>query len=247
MWYQWSAPSSGNFTFNTFGSDFSTLLGVYSGNALTALTAVSSNDDVGGLRQSRLTFNATAGSVYYIAVDGSVGVPGNVTGFSGNVVLSWFPETGVSNDNFSSAQTLNGASGSLAATNAGATKETGEPNHAGDRGGRSVWYSWTAPFSGPVLFTTAGSDVDTLLAVYTGSSVNQLTPLAGNDDSPYSDNLGHILTSSLTFNATAGTTYRIVVDGRAVASATSHALGTGRPRSAAMCRSWATPAALTRK
>jgi hypothetical protein len=75
-------------------------------------------------------------------------VPGNVTPFSGNVVLSWFPEKGVNNDNFLAAQQLSGSAGSLAATNAGATKETGEPNHADDRGGRSVWYTWTAPFSG---------------------------------------------------------------------------------------------------
>lgn len=213
VWYKWTAPSSGNFTFNTFGSDFNTLLGVYTGSAVSALTVVSSNDDVGGSRQSRVTINATTGTLYYIAVDGSVGVPGNITTFSGNVVLSWFPETGVSNNNFVLAQPLSGASGSLAATNAGATREANEPSHAGDRGGRSVWYSWTAPFTGPVLFTTAGSDFDTVLAVYTGVNVSQLTPLASNDDSPYSDNLGHILTSSLTFNATTGTTYRIAVDG----------------------------------
>jgi hypothetical protein len=213
VWYQWTAPSDGNFTFNTFGSDFNTLLGVYTGSALATLSAASSNDDVGGSRQSRVTFTAVKGTVYYIAVDGSPGVPGDVTVFSGNVVLSWFPETGVSNDNFLSAQQLSGASGSLAGTNAGATKESGEPNHAGDRGGRSVWYSWTAPFSGPALFTTAGSDFDTLLAVYTGANLNALTPAANNDDSPYPDNLGHTLTSSLTFSAVAGTTYMIAVDG----------------------------------
>ena len=213
VWYQWTAPSSGNFSFNTFGSDFNTLLAVYSGSSLAALTPISSNDDVGGVTQSRVTFNAIAGSVYHIAVDGSPGVPGNITPFSGNVALSWAPETGVSNDNFLLAQQLSGSSGSLAATNAGATKENGEPNHAADRGGRSVWYSWTAPFSGPVLFTTAGSDFDTLLAVYTGTSVNQLTPVVSNDDTPYADNLSHILTSSLSFTVTAGTTYRIVVDG----------------------------------
>jgi Metallo-peptidase family M12/FG-GAP-like repeat/Carboxypeptidase regulatory-like domain len=213
VWYQWTAPSSGNFSFNTFGSDFNTLLAVYTGNSLTTLTAVSGNDDVGGVAQSHVTFNATGGTVYYIAVDGSVGVPGNITPFTGSVALSWALETGVSNDNLLLAQQLNGASGSLTATNAGTSKETGEPNHAADRGGRSVWYSWTAPSSGPVLFTTAGSDFDTLLAVYIGTRVNQLTTVTTNDDSPYADNLAHILTSSVTFTAAAGTTYKIAVDG----------------------------------
>src|SRR5437667_9142673 len=41
-------------------------------------------------------------------------------------------------------------------------------------------------------YTTLFRSFDTLLGVYTGTSVNALTPVAGNDDSPYSDNLsGH--------------------------------------------------------
>ena len=41
-----------------------------------------------------------------------------------------------------------------------------------------------------------------------GTSVSTLTPVASNDEvSPYN------LTSALTFNAVAGTTYRIAVDG----------------------------------
>ena len=100
VWYQWTAPSSGNFTFNTFGSDFNTLLAVYTGSELSTLTPVSRTTMRVESTQSRVTFNAVAGTVYHIAMDGSAGVPGNVTAFSGNVVLSWFPETGVSNDNF---------------------------------------------------------------------------------------------------------------------------------------------------
>ena len=64
-----------------------------------------------------------------------------------------------------------------------------------------------------MLFTTAGSDFDTAIGHLLGRNVNQLTLVASNDDSPYSDNLGHILTSSLTFTAIAGTTYQIAVDG----------------------------------
>ncbi len=213
VWYKWTAPATGSFTFNTSGSDFNTLLSVYTGDALNALTVVGSNDDMGRALQSSVSFNATAGTVYYLAIDGSVGVPGTVTSFTGNLLLNWFPAS-LSNDNFAQAQVLSGNSGSVANTNAGATRESVEPNHAGDRGGRSLWYSWTASFSGPVLFTTLGSNFDTVLAVYTGTSVNTLTPVAGNDDSPYADNLaGHPLSSSLTFTASAGTTYKIAVDG----------------------------------
>ncbi|HET6967076.1 MAG TPA: PKD domain-containing protein, partial [Ornithinibacter sp.] len=49
----------------------------------------------------------------------------------------------------------------------GATKEAGEPDHAGEPGGASVWYRFVGPPSGvPVTFETVGSGFDTVLAVY---------------------------------------------------------------------------------
>jgi hypothetical protein len=57
-----------------------------------------------------------------------------------------------------------------------------------------------------------GSSFDTLLAVYTGSTVSALTRIASDDDS------GGSLTSRVSFSAVAGTTYRIAVDGYGAAS-----------------------------
>ena len=48
------------------------------------------------------------------------------------------------NDAFANAQLLTGGTGTVAGTTAYATKETGEPNHAANSGGRSVWYRFTA-------------------------------------------------------------------------------------------------------
>ena len=53
----------------------------------------------------------------------------------------------------------------MTGTNVGATKETGEPDHAGNVGGASVWCRWVAPADGTVTFDTFGSNYDTLLAV----------------------------------------------------------------------------------
>src|SRR5438874_4802042 len=86
------------------------------------------------------------------------------------------------NDAFASAQQINGASGSITGTNAEATKETGEPSHGGNPGGHSIWYSWTAPAAGTAVVDTLGSSFDTLLGVYTGTRVDALTTIAGNDD-----------------------------------------------------------------
>lgn len=91
-----------------------------------------------------------------------------------------------------------------------ATRETGEPIHAGSIfGTRSVWWSFTATAGGyPLTISTAGSNFDTALAVYTGSTVGALTPVAANDD------LGAGSSQSrVTIDVVAGTTYRIAVDG----------------------------------
>jgi len=119
------------------------------------------------------------------------------------------------NDNFASAQVISGCSGSVNGTNVGATAENGEPQHFppspsfGGLGGgkRSVWYQWQAPSTGQATITTAGSRYDTVLAIYTGSTLASLA-LVGQSDDGATDT-----TSSVTFAANAGTTYRIAVDG----------------------------------
>lgn len=88
-------------------------------------------------------------------------------------------------------------------------KEAGEPNHAGNIGGRSVWWKWTAPSSGMATLTTQGSVFDTTLGVYVGPAVNSLTTIASNDDVQP----GMVQYSSVTFTATGGVTYYFGVDG----------------------------------
>ena len=113
------------------------------------------------------------------------------------------------NDNFANAQTIASPIGLVNGTNVDATKEAGEPNHAGNVGGRSVWYKWTPNITFGVTFSTHGfsTNFDTLVAVYTGASVNSLTQIVGRDD------YGNTNASRVFFPAAAGTTYYIAVDG----------------------------------
>ena len=135
----------------------------------------------------------------------------NIFGYNSNLVVPGPPP----NDNFVNAQVLNGCSGSVNSTNVSATSEGGEINHLGTTGdpngggSRSIWYQWQAPSSGSVTFDTSGSAIDTVMGVYTGNAVNSLAVIAQDDDVVN----GTIRTSSITFNATAGTTYKIAVDG----------------------------------
>ena len=113
------------------------------------------------------------------------------------------------NDNFAAAITLSGSSATATGFNTNATKEPGEPNHAGNSGGRSVWWKWTAPSGGVVTLTAHGSLFDTTLGVYVGPAVNSLTTITSNDDVQP----GVIQFSSVTFTATSGVTYYFAVDG----------------------------------
>jgi large repetitive protein len=117
-------------------------------------------------------------------------------------------------DDFSTALPLSGTNLSVASSNLGFTKEPGEPYHAGNYGGKSIWWNWTAPKDGLVSLSTAGSTFTTLLAVYTGNAVNALTPIASDGNPLSGTNRSHV-----SFPAKAGMTYRIVVDGYNGASA----------------------------
>lgn len=107
-----------------------------------------------------------------------------------------------------------GRAGTWGGTNAGARRQAGEPIHGGvTRTGRSIWFRWYAHQSGRAVFHTKDSRIDTVLAVYTGGSLADLTRVATNDDS------GGKRTSRVVFNAVAGRTYRIAISGKAGAEA----------------------------
>jgi subtilisin family serine protease/outer membrane protein assembly factor BamB len=116
------------------------------------------------------------------------------------------------NDDFAARVALTGSSVLLRASNQYASAETGEPAHAGLTAGATVWWSWTAPRSGSAAIETTGSDFDTVLAAYTGSSVSALGLVASNDDN------ASATTSRISFTAVAGTTYQIAVGGKNNAS-----------------------------
>src|SRR5207247_530396 len=87
VWWTWTATASGQTTIDTSGSDFNTLLGVYTGNAVNQLTTIADNNDYNGNTWSRVQFNAVAGTVYHISVDGLRSGPGFGSVATGNIIL----------------------------------------------------------------------------------------------------------------------------------------------------------------
>jgi hypothetical protein len=116
------------------------------------------------------------------------------------------------NDNFANRVMISGSSASIAGTNSGASKEAGEPNHAGDPGGSSVWWSWTSPFNGYVTLSVEATGASWwypqyVLAVYTGTSLSGLVSVASSQATN-----GH--PPQAAFVAAAGTNYQIAVDAK---------------------------------
>ena len=89
--------------------------------------------------------------------------------------------------------------------NVGFSGESGEPAQSGQI--NSAWWQWSAPGNGNVTIDTFGSDFDTFLTVATGAAVDALTVLARNDDA------SGTLQSQISFDAFAGMSYQIAVDG----------------------------------
>ena len=87
------------------------------------------------------------------------------------------------NDNFSAAEVLLSESSQVLTSNAGATMEPGEPLHGGTMSGQSLWWTMEPQSDLTLSIDTIGSDFDTLLAVYTGELVDELTLVARNDQS----------------------------------------------------------------
>ena len=153
---------------------------------------------------------ATAGTTYYYFVQAAMNSSGTCpsdysaydTGYRAVVMRP-------PNDTFAKATVISGQRCTSGGSNKDAApKESREPDHAGyATATSSIWWKWTAPYKGKVQIDTIGSSIDTVLAVYTGSSVGALTSVTYDDDN------GEGFTSRVYFDAAKGTTYSIAVSG----------------------------------
>ncbi|MBK8476749.1 MAG: PQQ-binding-like beta-propeller repeat protein [Opitutaceae bacterium] len=203
LWWTWTAPETAQVVIDTAGSDYDTVLGVYTGDTIAALQAVAANDDgLPAQTTSRVMIEAVAGATYRLTVSGKSGAIGYTALHVGTIPP---------HDAFATAKVLTGNSVRLSDTNRNASPESGEPTPISTGAGHTVWYRWIAPTSGHYSVAAYASDIDTVLGVYTGASVATLRPVATSKDSYTFASL--INTDALaSFNAVAGMEYTILVD-----------------------------------
>lgn len=208
VWFQWTAPATGRYTFRPAFQAAAWDWGrpaVYTGATLDALTRVHSSAFISyGFISSKLVFSApfqfdaVGGTTYRLQIAAIAALA--------NLHLYWAPAP--PNDDWDTAEHLTGEGGSIAGNSRGALPKSflGAPPEFGG-GEKDVWFRWTAPRTGRVVFTTAGTAWDTTLEVFTGASETELEPVLGNDD------IAETRQSSVSFYALAGADYTIRLNG----------------------------------
>ena len=219
VWFDWTAERSGGAEFSACWGIDGSVVGVYTGEAVASLSPV---PRIFGRGACEFGFQAVAGVTYRIQVEGGLD-PATGAAATGVAVVSLqrFPF----NDDFEAAVDLKSwpSIGWLSDWgNLGATKQPGEPDHDGDPGGSSVWFNWTAPAAGTVKVDACFATFSPLVAVYTGTEVSALTPVAAGADEPGAvcNASTYGLPGALTFQSVAGQRYEIAVDGRGGAEGT---------------------------
>ncbi len=185
----WNAPSSNG------GATITSYTVTSSPGGYTCTTSSLSCTVTGLGNYVAYTFTVTARNS---AGPGSASVPSNSVIF------------GYENDNLSGALVI--SAGTIYSNNTQATSESGEPDHAGMSGGKSMWFRYSSSSLKEVSLNTIGSDFDTILAVYNSVApvtMSGLRLVQENDDDP--NGLGG--TSALSFVAQPNVVYYIAIDG----------------------------------
>lgn len=203
VWFAWQAPYDGFCKVSTQSLGAGHRVVVFKGQTRATLQVVyDSGTASAGTPFTSCSFLAESGQPYRI-VTASNSAQGELFGLTLELVPA--------NDLLSRAFVLEGEAFEFAGSNRGATAqpfETAAP-HAGVGAGQSLWFRWTAPFSGEFTLNTEGSATDTALAVYTGDPANPagFVSIGSNDDVSAT-----LRWSRVNFTAEQGVSYHIALD-----------------------------------
>ncbi|MGE0479406.1 MAG: hypothetical protein AB7Q17_02930 [Phycisphaerae bacterium] len=200
VWYSYLATANGTVTIDTCGSAFDTILAAF---AACGGAELACDDDSGCGTTSRITFNVTQNTTYFIRVASKTGTTGRVV--IGATTLT--PGAGLANDECANAAAV--AEGSFVGTLVGATTDNVATCVTPASGG-DVWYRLTPAVNGTATANTVGSDanIDTVISVLSACDGNEIVC---NDDMNAID-----LTSAVEWAVTAGNSYFIRVAGAAL-------------------------------
>jgi len=190
VWFSFRAPRNGTLTLNTCGSDFDTVIGIFTGTC-GALSFYSCADDNGPAcpgAQASCSFPITENTSFYIVVGGYNGAGGNLK-FSASISVP-------TNDQCDAAIALtNGVPYQM--NMFGATSSNDPPDCIGGVS-PGVWFQYTPTNTGPLSVTTRGTVFNPDIEVFTGDCGNLVKTVCGGG-------------ATMHFPATNGITYLIFV------------------------------------
>ncbi len=190
IWLQLVFPERRAVRLSTTNTNFTLDTAVYTGNSFSTLVSESV-----GSNSVPAEFIANAGVTYRIALSGRSNAEG---------IIKLEVQHNPINDDFQNSISIQTNEFNILSSFSGATIETGEPNHGGVINNKTLWWSFIPSETGEFRLDTIGSEFDTTLAVYQGSSLPSLTLVDENDNASSSE-----IHSSLVFNATTGAQYHI--------------------------------------
>ena len=178
VWYRLTPSISETLVVSTSGSSFDTVLAVYTGTSIAALSPpLVCNDDLMTL-QAQVSFAAEAGTTYYFQAGGFLGTMGTLK------ISVGLPPV---NDDFANAIIIPPSLPySTAQSTMSAGMEPGEPAPCGSISA-TVWYRITPSTTRTITISTAGSGFDSVLELWTGAGVDTLAPLDCNRTSSVPD------------------------------------------------------------
>lgn len=188
VWYRLEPYADAVLRLTTEGSDFGdTVVNVWQGTELTNLSSVTCAS-----WGSTATFTASAGQSYYLQAGKYYDDP------SGELHLNIEQVPPPDNDDFANAMVVPALPYYTGQDTSGATVQAGEPSPscAWNPVTNSVWYAFTATSDDSLRVGYSDFYFSPVVAVYTGSSLDQLTELGC-----------RTWHERLTFAAQAGTTY----------------------------------------
>lgn len=205
-WYTWTPDTSGTRSLSTFGSDYDTLLAVFSGACGALVEEACSEDDPDAPDyQSRVSLSVVADTTYYILITSYDDPGGNLeliidevdpgcdtaVTIAGALPLTTTVDT-------SAYDTIPGATGSCFSSGSGIA---------------AAWFKWVATLTGIVNVHACESDYDTQLAVFHGECGAQVEIACGEDDcGGWGSSLG-TKSKAWAVPVTLGETYLILVTG----------------------------------
>jgi hypothetical protein len=196
---------------STIGSNYDTQIDIFTGPNLANLTFIDCNNDIDSnnpdLYNARVNFRAKGGQRYFIRVTDTAEGDGGMASLHVRTIQA------PGNDNFAGAKRIFSLPFDANADATNATIQPDEPqeNYC-DVARATRWYKFT-PNEDMVIWanTFVPRDFDTVLAVYTGSSISNAQQIVCNDDTWVSSDITYA--SGVTFKAHAGVTYRFQVAG----------------------------------